>query len=121
MLSVPKNFIDQSSIKLANRKLIYDLLRRERVLTKQLIAEKTGISFPTVSNSVNYLLEKGLIEEAGTADSTGGRKPVLLKFSPNSRFAFGITIQLGGIRIIRTNIDMEIVDDFLIPMRRGET
>lgn len=93
----------------------------ERILTKQEIAEKTGISFPTVSSSINHLIRKGLVEEAGTANSTGGRKPVLIKFLPNSRFAFGITIQLGGIRIIRTNIDMEIIDDFLIPMRRGES
>jgi predicted NBD/HSP70 family sugar kinase len=119
--NVTENFIDQKSIKMANRRIIYDLLRRERILTKQEIAEKTGISFPTVSNSINHLIEKGLVEEAGTADSTGGRKPVLIKFAPNSRFAFGITIQLGGIRIIRTNIDMEMIDDFLIPMRRGET
>ncbi len=121
VLNVPGAQIDQKSIKLANRKVILDLLLRERVLTKQEIAERTGISFPTVSSSVYNLIEQGLLEEAGTADSTGGRKPKLIKFMANSRFAFGVTIQLGGIRIIRTNIDMEIVDDFLIPMRRGES
>ncbi len=113
--------IDQASIKLANRKVILDLMRRERLLTKQEISEKTGISFPTVSSSINHLMNQRLVEEAGTADSTGGRKPKLIKFLPNSRFIFGVTVRLGGIRVIRTNIDMEIVDDMHIPMEREES
>lgn len=120
VLTANQAVIDQKSIKLINRRTILDFLRHERISTKQEISEKTGISFPTVSSSINYLIAKGLAEEAGTADSTGGRKPKLIKFLPNSRFVFGINIQLGGIRIIRANIDMEVVDDFLIPMRRGE-
>lgn len=121
VLTTPPSLIDQKSIKIINRHTILDFLRRERISTKQEISEKTGISFPTVSSSINYLIAKGLAEEAGTADSTGGRKPKLIKFLSNSRFVFGVNIQLGGIRIIRTNIDMEVLDDFLIPMRRGES
>ncbi len=111
--------LDQNSIKLANRKVILDLLLQERILTKQEISERTGFSFPTVSNSIGSLLQQGLVREAGTADSTGGRKPKLIEFNPNSRFAFGVTIQGQGIRVVRSNIDMQIVDDVEVPIRRG--
>ena len=118
-MGVAGSLLDQTSIKLANRKVILDLLLQERILTKQEIRERTGFSFPTVSSSINGLLQQGLVREAGTADSTGGRKPKLIEFNPNSRFAFGVTIQGQAIRVVRTNIDMQIVDNLQVPIGRG--
>ena len=85
-----KKGIDQESIKKANRNRILDLLHKKRVLTKQEASQITEISFPTVSSNIDYLVENGFAEEAGMADSTGGRKPVIYRFLPKARYAFGV-------------------------------
>lgn len=113
--------LDQNSIKLANRKAILDFLLRERVLTRQEIAARTGFSFPTVSSIIASLLEQGVVHEAGIADSTGGRRALRIKINPDCRFALGITIQPRDIRVVRTNIDARIVDEMTVPIRRKAT
>lgn len=113
--------LDQNSIKLANRKAILDLLLRERILTRQEIAARTGFSFPTVSNTIASLLEQGVVNEAGIADSTGGRRPLLIEIKPDCRFALGVTIQPRGIRVVRTDIDVRIVDEMTVPIQRRAT
>ncbi|TVR74519.1 MAG: ROK family transcriptional regulator [Spirochaetaceae bacterium] len=113
--------LDQNSIKLANRKAILDLLLRERILTRQEITARTGFSFPTVSNTIASLLEQGVVREAGIADSTGGRRPLLIEINPDCRFALGVTIQPRDIRVVRTNIDIRIMDEMTVPIRRNAT
>lgn len=117
----PRKPLDQNSIKLANRSTILDLLLRERILTRQEIATRTGFSFPTVSSTIASLLEHGVVREAGIADSTGGRPPLLIEIDPDSRFALGVTIQPRDIRVVRTNLDIRIMDEMIVPIRRHAT
>lgn len=99
-----------------NRNKILSLLYKKRELTKQDIARDIGVSIPTVISNVNELLEEGLVEESGVADSTGGRKPVLVRFLPESRYSFGVDINPDRARVVLTNLDSEIKYDevFLI-------
>jgi predicted NBD/HSP70 family sugar kinase len=87
---------------------ILKLLYKNRQLTKQNIAKKIKASIPTVISNVNELLEAGLVEEAGVANSTGGRKPVIVRFLPNSRYMFGVDINSENVKVILTNLDLEI-------------
>lgn len=91
-----------------NKQKILKLLYKDKKLTKQDIAKKINVSIPTVITNVNELLKEGLIEESGVADSTGGRKPVVVSFLPNSRFAFGVDINPEKVRLILANLDLEI-------------
>lgn len=93
---------------ISNKKRILNLIRREKDLTKLDIAKKIGVSIPTVISNVNELLDEKLIAETGVADSTGGRKPVVISFLPDSRFAFGVDISPEQVRIILTNLDLKI-------------
>lgn len=100
--------IDQEAIKASNRKKILNLLYKKKELTKQEIAKQTGISIPTVINNINTLLEEGIVMEAGVACSTGGRKPMIISFLPDSRFSFGVEIKPDAVRIIMANANSEI-------------
>jgi predicted NBD/HSP70 family sugar kinase len=104
--------IDQSTIKNTNRNMIIKLLSKERELTKQNIAKKLEISIPTVSTIINELLENNIVEEAGNAGSTGGRKPLIIRFLPDSRFSIGIDLSLNEIRFILTDLNSNIIDEF---------
>ncbi len=103
--------ITHGSIKNYNRKKILSLLMSKRELTKQEISLKTKISIPTVAANVNELLREGIIEESGVANSSGGRKPVLIKFLPDSKYSFGVDINVERAKIALVNLDCKILDE----------
>ncbi|MBA7554051.1 hypothetical protein ES705_46663 [subsurface metagenome] len=81
---------DQEKIKESNNRKILHLLMKKREMSKQTIAGETCLTVPTVTNNINHLIEEGIVEEAGVSVSTGGRKPMLIRFLPQSRHAFGV-------------------------------
>lgn len=105
------NIVDQEVIKDSNRKKILQLLYNKRELTKQEISKRLNISIPTVTNNINTLIEEGIVEEAGVAESTGGRKPVIVKFLSDSRYSFGVDFSLESVRIVLINLDAKIIYD----------
>jgi predicted NBD/HSP70 family sugar kinase len=98
----------------SNQKKILALLIEKRELSKQEIAKETSLSIPTVTANVSRLLELGLAVEAGVSASTGGRKPMIIRFLPDSRYAFGVDFSSNHltssnlIRVILVNLDAEI-------------
>jgi len=103
------DIVDQEIIKDSNRKKIVQLLYKKKELTKQDISKELEISIPTVTSNINALIKEGIVEEAGMAESTGGRKPIIIRFLPNSRYAFGVDFSLEIIRIALTNLNSEII------------
>ena len=103
--------IDQETIKNSNRKKILNLIAEKREYTKQNISKEIGVSIPTVIANINELMEEGLVEEAGVEGSTGGRKPVIVRFLPDSKYSFGIEFTLNNVRVILINLDSEIKSD----------
>lgn len=108
--------LGQSDIKINNKKRIIYLLSKERELTKLDISRKLDISVPTATTIVGELIEEGIVEEAGMATSTGGRKPVIIRFLPDSRYSIGIDLGRDYIRAILTNLDSSIIEDRRIEM-----
>jgi len=102
------NVINHEAIKNYNRRKILNLLSVKRELTRQDIALKTGISLPTVASNIQELITEGLVEEAGTAASTGGRKALIVRYLPNALVSFGVDITPKKVRIILTNLDTKV-------------
>lgn len=103
--------LDHSDIKTNNKKRIINLLSKERELTKLDISRKLDISVPTVTTIVGELRDEGIVEEAGMATSTGGRKPVIIRFLPDSRYSIGIDLGRNYIRAVLTDLDSKIIED----------
>lgn len=76
---------------------IFQLMRHGQTMTRQDIAEQLSLSMPTVLQHVTQLIEAGILEEWGTAQSNGGRKAKMLRLCPEAGYALGINI---GIRLI---------------------
>ena len=57
-----------------NRNLVYRVLLGQDEMSKQEIARAAGLSLPTVTQNLQELVEKGLVEETGILESTGGRR-----------------------------------------------
>jgi predicted NBD/HSP70 family sugar kinase len=98
----------------ANQKKILALLLEKRELSKQEIARQISLSIPTVTANVSRLVELGLAVEAGVSVSTGGRKPMIIRFLPDSRYAFGVDFSSNHltssnlVRVILVNLDAQI-------------
>lgn len=69
---------------------------REDAFTRAELIQATGLSAPTVGSVTTALIEKGVLNDLGTAPSRGGRRPGLMEF--NSRHGFVAGIDLGPTR-----------------------
>jgi len=103
--------IDQNNIKKKNRRCIIEILYHKRKVTKQEIVKKTGLSLPTVTNNINHLVKKKIALEVGQANSTGGRKPVIIHFNPHAGYVVGVEAMPETLRCLITNLDMDIIYD----------
>lgn len=68
-----------------NVALVAALLRRHQPLSRAELAERAGLARSTITGIIASMLQAGLVVEIGQAESTGGRKPVLLELVPGAR------------------------------------
>jgi predicted NBD/HSP70 family sugar kinase len=68
-----------------------------RPCTRQDLATATGLSPASVTNVVRELLNMGIVSEAGSEDSDGGRPRVLLDINPD--YAYVIGVDIGETRV----------------------
>ena len=106
--------INQKTIRTANRRKILQLLIKQRELTLSEISREIRVSIPTVAKNINQLLEEGIAGDAGVSESTGGRKPMIVRFLPDAYYSIGVDFTLDYVRIILTNLDSVIKADRIL-------
>ncbi len=84
-------------LKQLNMLALLRLARASGVISRAELARRSGLSPPTVSALVAKLLRAGLLREEGVGDSSGGRRPTLLRF--NARFGYVLGADIGGTRV----------------------
>mgnify|MGYP001579032923 FL=1 len=57
------------------------------------------------------LFRSGYLDEAGVAESTGGRKPIIVRFLSDARYSFGVCVTPSKIRIALINFKLEIIKE----------
>jgi predicted NBD/HSP70 family sugar kinase len=117
---VQSKIINHQAIKNYNRNKILKLLAEKRQLTKQDIALETRISIPTVTNNIDLLISEGLVEDAGMARSTGGRRAMMIRYLPDARHSFGIDISPDIVRIALSNLDGDFSHEESFPFIKGD-
>jgi predicted NBD/HSP70 family sugar kinase len=96
--------VSNQEIKKINRNQIYRYISHYERVSKPEIAHALGLSMPTVLQNVAELVERGLVGEAGSFDSTGGRKAKVLIPVSGARFAIGIDITANHIGLVLTDL-----------------
>jgi predicted NBD/HSP70 family sugar kinase len=79
-----------NTIRDINKQIVLTYIRDLAPISRADIARETALQRSTVSAIVDDLLLDGLIEEIGTGDSTGGRKPTLIKIRTGIPVAIGV-------------------------------
>jgi N-acetylglucosamine repressor len=93
-------------LKNSNKKLILNLVRQQGPLSRADIVEISNLNATTVSSVVREFIKEGILEEMGEGISRGGRKPILLRFKPNSYRVIGVEIE--GDFVTGSLMDLEL-------------
>ena len=81
-----------NTIRDINKQIVLNYVRVRSPISRAEIARETSLQRSTVSAIVDELQNEGLIEELGTGDSTGGRKPTLLQLRTGVPVAIGVDV-----------------------------
>ena len=90
---------DQDTIKQHNKKMILDIIRTQRPISRSDISRITKMSPTSISRIVGELCEDGYIQETNTSSSGVGRKAVILDVNPESVYSIGVEIDKNFIKI----------------------
>lgn len=109
-------------VKKSNRNQIFRYLCKNDNISNPDIAYALKISVPTVTQNTKELIERGLVEEVGELESTGGRRAKGLSVVKNACMAVGLDITKNHIGLLLTNLIGEILkyERISIPYQSGE-
>ncbi|CAM5226255.1 Putative transcriptional regulator OS=Streptomyces glaucescens OX=1907 GN=SGLAU_29840 PE=3 SV=1 [Streptomyces glaucescens] len=97
----------------ANRTAVLQRLYFDGPLSRFELGPATGLSSGSVSNVVADLVADGLVEEAGSVDSDGGRPCTLLRVASGSGHMIGVDVG-------ETRVRIELFDLTLTELARAE-
>lgn len=89
---VEKQIARHNTIRDINKQIVLNYVRVRAPISRADIARETSLQRSTVSAIVDDLNRMGLIEDIGTGDSTGGRKPTLLQLRTGTPVAIGVDV-----------------------------
>ncbi|WMS40937.1 MarR family transcriptional regulator [Acuticoccus sp. MNP-M23] len=89
--------LNQMSVRSHNERLVLDLLRREKTLSRFEIGQRTGLSAQTVSVLIRALLKDGLVSEEESSRGRVGPPTTPFSLNPDGAFALGVYV---GVKVI---------------------
>lgn len=96
-------------VKKNNRNRVFRYICKQGTVSNPDISYATKMSLPTVTQITKELIERGLIQEVGELQSTGGRRAKALSVAANARQAVGLDITKNHISLVLTNLIGEII------------
>ncbi len=92
-----------STIKSHNLRAVLLMLLRNEYISRVRLAQLTGLSSTTITNLVSELLDQGIVAEEGVEQLArrrgAGRPRTALRLVPEARYAVGIHIGVGSVRV----------------------
>lgn len=89
-------------------------------MTKMDMMQLTGLSTTTVSDTINALMQLGVLSAVGTQKSTGGRQAVLYGIHDDYGAFLGITLEPDALHMALCNMRSEPLDQETISIVDGD-
>ncbi len=96
--------ITSAAMRDINRSAILEIIRRDSPISRSTIAERLGVSLPTVMRIVDELIQEGFVRLHGGTEWSGGRRRPLLEFDAEGHLVIGV--DMGGTKIYGALSDM---------------
>lgn len=100
-----------NTIRDINRQIVLNYVREREPISRAEIARETNLQRSTVSAIVESLKSLRLVEEVGEGESTGGRRPTLLKLRTKGAIAIGVAITPSHTTIATSDLAGRIVEE----------
>ncbi len=104
-----------NTIRDINRQIVLNYVREREPISRAEIARETDLQRSTISAIVEALTAEGLVEEVGEGESTGGRRPTLLKLRTKEAIAVGVAITPSCTTIASSDLAGRIVEQEEFP------
>ena len=75
--------------------------------SRQTLAQACGVSMPTMYQSLNELMDEGLVRFSGEGRSTGGRRAQGLDIVPDARTAVGMAVTEDQLRLVAVDLRLQ--------------
>jgi predicted NBD/HSP70 family sugar kinase len=82
-----------------NRSVLLSALYFDQPRSRQDLSEATGLSPASVSNVTRELMQDGIVVDAGSVDSDGGRPRALLRINPDHGYVVGVDVGETRVRV----------------------
>jgi predicted NBD/HSP70 family sugar kinase len=92
-----------------NVAVVLNLIRKYEPISRREIADRTGLSFQTVTNITQSLLTSGVIEEGIELRGNGVRQSRSVQINPNAAYAVGIHIDRAKLTMVLTNFKARVL------------
>jgi len=99
-----------NTIRDINRQIVLNYVREREPISRAEIARETELQRSTISAIVEDLKTEGLVEEVGEGESTGGRRPTLLKLRAAGPIAIGVSITPTCTTIASSDLAGRVID-----------
>ncbi len=96
-------------IKDLNRNLVLNLIKSRGPISRVELARISGLSPATISSITGDFIDMGLVHEMGQGESTGGRRPVMLRLNHKAGFVVGVKLMEHKVATAVTDLDAEVL------------
>ncbi|SDG60980.1 Sugar kinase of the NBD/HSP70 family, may contain an N-terminal HTH domain [Lentzea fradiae] len=93
----------------STRAAVLDLVRAAGMISRVGLVNASGLTGGTISTVVRGLIDEGLVAETGHAESTGGKRRVMLQLNHFARYAVGVHLDDARITYVLTNLGGAVV------------
>lgn len=110
--------MNNENMKKFNTTIVLEAIRRYEPVSRKELAIRTGLTSSSITNIVNRLLSLDLVVETSTAESSGGRKPIMLHLNPAARYVIGIELTTSRLLGIVADFNSKKMCRISIPIDR---
>ena len=105
------NRVNAKLVKEVNKRLVFQLIRRQHAVSRAGISRTLGLSPTTVSGIINELTDEGFVRKLGRGTSRRGRRPVIYQMNPTARYVVGADVGNDVLTVITADLNGTVVTE----------
>lgn len=106
MTSVTQSGSNLKDVKLINRAVVFRAIREAGAISRADLAKQTGLNPATLTHITCELLDRGLVEEAGSGEARVGRRSSLLRIHSKIGNILAVRLSRHNIQGLLTDLDL---------------
>ena len=107
-------------VKKLNRMSVLNIIKENELISRQELAQLTGLTPPAITGIIRELLEIGFVMEVGLGTSQGGRRPMRLKFNAKAGYVIGVEVTSNETVLVIADLENAPINILTIKLNMTE-